>query len=138
MKVILLKKCSGLTNVTIPNSVTSIGSYAFEDCVNLENFYVSWSKPISIDEGVFDKDKISNKILISLYVPQGKTKIYENAGVWQDFYDIQEWDPSTPPTPELEGDVNHDGVVDVADITRVASIILTGKAKEEEDLEEEW
>lgn len=47
-------------------------------------------------------------------------------------------DPSTPPTPELEGDVNHDGVVDVADITRVASIILTGKAKEEEDLEEEW
>ena len=127
--------------MTIPNSVTSIGSSAFEDCVNLENFYVSWSKPISIDEGVFDKDKISNKILISLYVPQGKTKIYENAGVWQDFYDIQEWDPSTPPTPpiqEIEGDVNEDGVVDVADITRVASIILTGKAKEEEDLEEEW
>ena len=31
-----------------------------------------------------------------------------------------------------KGDTNDDGVVDVADITRVASIILTGKTKEEE------
>ena len=28
--------CSGLTSIEIPNSVTSIGSYAFYDCVNLK------------------------------------------------------------------------------------------------------
>ena len=28
-------QCSELTNITIPNSVTSIGSYAFEDCTGL-------------------------------------------------------------------------------------------------------
>ena len=29
--------CSGLTNVSIPNSVTSIGRYAFHNCTNLSN-----------------------------------------------------------------------------------------------------
>lgn len=29
--------CSGLTSVTIPSSVTSIGSYAFRDCSGLKN-----------------------------------------------------------------------------------------------------
>lgn len=27
---------TGLTNITIPDSLTSIGSYAFQDCSNLE------------------------------------------------------------------------------------------------------
>ena len=31
--------CSGLTSVTIGNSVTSIGNYAFRDCGGLENIY---------------------------------------------------------------------------------------------------
>ena len=105
---------------------------AFSECYNLERVYVSWNKPISIDNNIFDKDKTTNKIQISLYVPQGKTEIYENADGWKNFYDIQEWDPSTPPTPEIEGDVNHDGVVDVADITATAGIILNNAKQEQE------
>ena len=36
--------CESLTSVTIPNSVTSIGSYAFYDCTNLANVYYSGSQ----------------------------------------------------------------------------------------------
>ena len=36
--------CESLTSVTIPNSVTSIGSYAFYDCTNLANAYYSGSQ----------------------------------------------------------------------------------------------
>ena len=46
-------RCSGLTSITIPNSVTSIGDSAFEGCSGLETVYYKgtaeeWKK-ISID-----------------------------------------------------------------------------------------
>ena len=34
------ESCNGLTNVTIPNSVTSIGSYAFSGCRDLIDIYI--------------------------------------------------------------------------------------------------
>ncbi len=36
--------CFGLTSITIPNSVTSIGSYAFSDCEKLETIYFKGSE----------------------------------------------------------------------------------------------
>ncbi|MDO4820164.1 MAG: hypothetical protein Q3994_07310, partial [Prevotella sp.] len=83
-----------LTSVIIPNSVTSIGNGAFSGCSTLEDVFVSWSKPLAVPTNVFDKNP-SGKILIALHVPIGKTKIYQNTDVWCNFYDIQEWDPST-------------------------------------------
>lgn len=46
--------CSSLTSIVIPDSVTSIGSYAFDDCDSLTTIYYSgtaedWSK-ISISK----------------------------------------------------------------------------------------
>ena len=37
--------CSGLTNVTIPSSVTSIGNSAFSGCIGLEKISVVTGNP---------------------------------------------------------------------------------------------
>ena len=37
----LFFRCNGLTSVTIPNSVTSIGVWAFEDCDKIEKVHIS-------------------------------------------------------------------------------------------------
>ncbi len=46
------RECSGLTSVTIPNSVTSIGTYTFLSCSNLKRLVVQ-NKNVQIDGGVY-------------------------------------------------------------------------------------
>ena len=123
---------SGLASIEIPNSVTSIGYRAFDGCSGLKSITVNWSRPLSITDNVFSGVDYDNCVL---HVPKGTSMMYMVAPVWINFKNIQEID-APDPTPTIRGDVNGDGVVDVADITEVAKIILTGKAKEEEDLEE--
>ncbi len=49
--------CSSLTNVTIPNSVTSIGGYAFHDCTSLNSVYFTGNAPSPTnDSTVFSGD----------------------------------------------------------------------------------
>ena len=45
-------KCSGLTSVTIPNSVTSIGNYTFRDCTGLTSVTIG-NSVTSIGESAF-------------------------------------------------------------------------------------
>ena len=40
----MFRYCYNLTSITIPNSVTSIGDYAFEDCDNLKTIYFNGTK----------------------------------------------------------------------------------------------
>ena len=46
--------CSGLTSITIGNSVTSIGDYAFSDCSGLTSVTIG-NSVTSIGEGAFDR-----------------------------------------------------------------------------------
>ena len=46
--------CSSLTSVTIPNSVTSIGDFAFSYCSNLENLYCYAEKISYLGRYIFD------------------------------------------------------------------------------------
>ena len=58
--------CTSLTSVTIPNSVTSIGAYAFSGCTSLTAVYFRGNTPNSIAEDVFG---YSDKVIV-YYLPE--------------------------------------------------------------------
>ena len=62
--------CSGLTNITIPNSVTSIGAYAFENCSGLTNIIIP-NSVTNIGDGAF----YGCMRLKSIEIPQYVTSI---------------------------------------------------------------
>ena len=68
--------CTGLTSVTILNSVTSIGLFAFSYCTRLTSVKVEKENPIGISSEVF-----SNLTNATLYVPKGTKALYETADV---------------------------------------------------------
>lgn len=68
------KNCHGLTSVTIPNGVTSIGYCAFKDCVNLTHVTIPDSVT-KIEDWAFD----GCSGLISITIPNGVTSIGYNA-----------------------------------------------------------
>ena len=64
------ENCTGLTSVTIPNSVTSIGNYAFQGCSGLK----SVSIPGSVETiGFYTFDNCTS--LTSITIPEGVTTI---------------------------------------------------------------
>ncbi len=66
--------CTGLTSVTIPDSVTSIGGYAFSDCTGLTSVTIG-NGVTSIGESAF----YGCKGLTSVTIPDSVTSIGENA-----------------------------------------------------------
>ena len=62
--------CTGLTSVTIPNSVTSIGGYAFENCSGLTSVTIP-NSVTSIGEGAFQECSS----LTSVTIPNSVTSI---------------------------------------------------------------
>ena len=70
----LLQKYPNLTNVTIPDGVTSIGQYAFENCSNLTSIDLPESLT-SIGRSAFQ----SCTSLTSIDLPESLTKIGNNA-----------------------------------------------------------
>ncbi len=66
--------CTGLTSVTIPNSVTSIGTYAFYNCTGLTSVTIP-NSVTSIGDGAFRKCTR----LTSMTIPNSVTSIGEYA-----------------------------------------------------------
>ena len=80
--------CSNLSSITIHNSVTSIGS-SFEGCTGLKCIYLLGETPPSINSYNFTASQYINMVL---YVPIGSLATYQNADIWKEFWDIQEFD----------------------------------------------
>ena len=89
---------TGLTEVLIPASITSIGANAFAGCTNLKSITVYNSTPINLSvisaRGLTRTESSSsvfegvNKETCILYVPEGSVDAYKVAPVWKDFKNI--------------------------------------------------
>ena len=97
--------CSSLTSVTIPDSVTTIGDTAFYSCESLTSVYCKATTPPSIGSDVFNYNADSRKI----YVPTESVDAYKTAEGWSDYaddivaydFDKGEVAPDTPMNNEI-------------------------------------
>lgn len=76
-----------LMSVTIGNSVTSIGSYAFDGCDALTELIIAATVPPTVGSGNFNNSDYINMVV---KVPEGSLEAYQAADVWKNFWDIQE------------------------------------------------
>ena len=80
-----LRGCTGLTSITIPNSVTTIGSYAFESCFGLTSItsYIT-------DVFKTGRNAFSGCNNATLYVPKGLVGAYQSTADWNSIEKIEE------------------------------------------------
>ena len=74
---------AGLTEYTIPDSVTTIGDWAFEDCTSLTSVYCKATTPPALGGGAFYNNPSDPKI----YVPMESVAAYKSAPHWSDYAD---------------------------------------------------
>ena len=77
--------CSSITSVTIPNTVTSIGIEGFYDCSGLISITCESVNPPTVNSSTFTNVPMN----IPLYVPAGSVTAYQNDYNWSRF-DVQE------------------------------------------------
>ena len=85
-----------LKDIIVPNSVKSIGAYAFchfddylETFIHLA-LHMQSSMPIGLSDKIYSKDDMP------VYVPKGSGEAYRNAPIWKDYVIIEEGaDPIT-------------------------------------------
>lgn len=131
-------ECTGLEEVTIPQTVTSIWGLAFGGCTNLKRVKAYYKQsPTPVWPETFSNETYANAIL---YVPTGTTAEYRNTDGWKDFQHIEEMS-ETPITVESitqlidlylsgtdevspETDLDNDGKISVSDITLLINLYL--------------
>ena len=111
---------TNLKEITIPETVTEIGSSAFAFCSNLKIVTSLITQPFAINDNTFGdawgEDEIYQNV--KLYVPVGTKGLYASTDGWKKFTRIIEMDGDT----HIKGDVNNDGSVNVADIVSVVNV----------------
>ncbi|MCR5841288.1 MAG: leucine-rich repeat domain-containing protein [Bacteroidales bacterium] len=78
---------TGLTSVTLPTDMISIGTYSFNECKSLTTVTVPLNTPP--EEYVPGNSHWFNgcDVLTAIYVPAGRVDTYKAAGGWSDYAD---------------------------------------------------
>lgn len=76
---------SNLVEISLPQSITSIGEWCFSGCSNMEKVKVGMAEPVIISSSTF-----TNVENMYLYVPEGCVDLYLKADVWKDFLCIKQ------------------------------------------------
>ena len=79
--------CPSLTSINIPESVRSIGDGAFNNSEKLATIYCNWDEPVECSDDAFDDNIKQNA---TLYVPKGTKAAYQEVAPWKDFAHIEE------------------------------------------------
>ena len=93
--------CSGLTSVTIGNSVTSIGGYAFAHCPELLDVYCYAKDVPSTESNAFNGSYPENAIL---HVPAASIDSYKASAPWNSFSKIVALTEDETGIDELKGE----------------------------------
>ncbi len=80
-------RCSNLISITIPNSVKSIGSWAFRECGGLTTIVSEIENPFEISSWTFSDDTYN---VATLVVPRGTKAAYQATEGWNRFTKIVE------------------------------------------------
>lgn len=131
---------TGLTSVTLPLSVDSIGNNAFENCSGLTSLYENNPTPANIILGsdVFkgvvtatsmkSMQKSESVALVSpcvLHVPSGSKSLYQAAEQWKDFYNIVE---------DISSGINNNSLTSISIFPNPATNYFTVSGLETENL----
>ena len=106
-----------LKTLELPEGIKTIGNYIMSTCDSLTKVIAHMPEPPTVTTTNFGNMTATCK----LYVPKGKVSAYQEAG-WTTaifrggIFEIEE--------PGILGDVNGDGQVTIADVTKLVNIIL--------------
>ncbi len=141
--------CQSLQSVTIHDGVNRIFGSCFSGCTALKSVVLGRYINKQLSDNVFSGCTALEEIRLVtqvpfpnfgtaydntfagvdtdncvLYVPRWQKEIYQNADVWREFSNIEEWEPYWWP---LRGDVNIDWIVNSGDISALYRAILSGE-----------
>jgi hypothetical protein len=102
--------------VVIPNSVTTIGSWAFANCSSLYDVYFESEIPPSVGSSAFQNVRHGARAI----VPYGATAYGNEGDLWHGLIVTY--------APRLYGDVDNDGMITAADVTMLRRWIAAGAA----------
>jgi hypothetical protein len=115
------REATSITQVELPSTLVEIRPSAFSSITGITK--VTCLAILPPDSGNYFADAVYENA--TLYVPMRSLERYMNAEGWSRFQHIEGID--TGDEPSQLGDVNHDGLINVTDVTTLIGYILTGE-----------